>query len=168
MLVLVVSFGSLRFGMVVLGLFVFGMLLAGVLFALVGVRLRVVLAVFVFLCVLVAFLVGVLAFVFVVLIRVRRAGFVVFFFRAVLGYQIEAFHVDEHGPIVGRAGRFEHADDRERFFVHVGFRAAAVRGLELVAHFQARLPRHGGADHRAKEFVRLEIAARGKLYLLPP
>ena len=43
--------------------------------------------------------------------------------------QIKAFDVDEHGPVVGRAGRLEDADDLEAV-VLVPLRADAVRRIE--------------------------------------
>ena len=82
-----------------------------------------------------------------------------------LGDQVEALHVDEQPAIVGRAGRLEHAHDLERI-VLVGVGRDAVRGLELVADFQAGLAGDGRADHRAEIIVGLEVAPLGEFVLL--
>ena len=55
--------------------------------------------------------------------------------RGVPLQQIKAFDVDEHGPIIGRAGGLQNADDFESF-VLVPFTADAVRGIDFIAQLQ--------------------------------
>ena len=72
----------------------------------------------------------------------HRRGMIVIGWRRRLGKffgviveQIKTFDIDEHGTIVRRAGRRQHANDGERIvLVSVG---GAVRRLERAAHGQA-------------------------------
>ena len=72
---------------------------------------------------------------------------------------VEALDVHEQGPIVGRAGGLQDADDREGPVLVLLPAGHVVRGAERVADLQAGLPRHRGADDRLEVVVRLEVAA---------
>ena len=86
----------------------------------------------------------------------------------VVFHEVEAFHVDEHGPVVGRAARREDADDDELAGVHVAA-GLAVGRIDAVAELDVHLAGDRRADDRLEEAVLLalplEVAALGELEL---
>ena len=60
---------------------------------------------------------------------------------------VEAFNIDEHGPVVRGPSGLQNADDFEPV-VLVPVAADAVGGLDLIAQLQARLRSHDRTDHR--------------------
>ena len=81
---------------------------------------------------------------------------------------VKTFDVDEHGPIVRRAGRLQNADELEPI-VLVPVAADAVRRLNFVADLQPRLRRDDRADDRLERRVVKRLAVQlARVLQIPP